>query len=233
MPQRVVVAWAEDRGLWPHERLTAALGQLPDPMVREVLRRRRPQDRQAALLGRLLVRLALATLGVAADFAHWTADRFGRPFLSGCPADVSVSHGDGLVAGAACLGGRVGVDVAVVAPLPLASLEAAFTPGEMADILVAGDQARRALELWTAKEAAIKADGRGLSLDPARIDARDTTIRLDGDVWRVWRCEVRPEGLCAVATDQPACVVDIFEASCADGEPFVCEQTKKRLTWST
>lgn len=212
MPQRVIVVRMEDRGLWPNERMAAALRRLPERMVREMRRRRRPEDRQAWILGRLLVRLALETLGVEADLAAWRRDRFGRPFLAGCPADCSVSHADGLVVAAACLDGRLGVDVEAVAPLPLESLDAAFTSGEMADILAAGDRTRRALELWTAKEAAIKADGRGLSLDPGRIDARGKTIRVGEGVWNISRCDVLPHGLCAVATNRPDPILDSIQA---------------------
>jgi len=118
--------------------MAAALSRLPLPMVREMTRWRSPRDRQTRVLGRLLVRLALQTLGVAqADLAGWTWDRFGRPFLPGCAADFSLSHSSGLVVGAACLGGRIGVDVEAVAPLPLENLDAVFGSGEMAEIRTA------------------------------------------------------------------------------------------------
>jgi phosphopantetheinyl transferase len=85
----------------------------------------------------------------------------------------------------------------------------------MADIRSAGDPTRRALEIWTAKEAALKADGRGLSLDPARVDARGEGIRLDGRTWSISRPELAPGWLCALATDRPAPVVDIVRADLA------------------
>jgi 4'-phosphopantetheinyl transferase len=169
------------------------------------MRWRNPMDRQARVLGRLLVRLALETLGLApVDLAGWRVDRFGRPSLPGCAADCSVSHSGGLVAAAASLPGRVGVDVEVLAPLPVEALDAAFSPEEMADIRSAGNQSRRALELWTGKEATLKADGRGMTLDPSRIDARGEAIRLGGEVWRIFRPALAPGWLCALATNQVA-----------------------------
>ncbi len=208
MSGRVILVCAEARELWPDGYMAAALNQLPPCMGREIMRWRNPMDRQARVLGRLLVRLALETLGVAPiDLAGWRVDRFGRPSLSGCAADCSVSHSGGLVAAAVSLSGRVGVDVEVLAPLPVESLDAAFGPEEMDDIRSAGDQSRRALELWTGKEAALKADGRGMTLDPGRIDARGEAIRLGGEVWRIFRPALAPGWLCALATNQVAPVV--------------------------
>jgi 4'-phosphopantetheinyl transferase len=190
--------------------MAAALKRLPPSMGREMARWRNPMDRQTRVLGRLLVRSALETLGVAnGDLAGWRLDRFGRPSLSGCAADCSVSHSGGLVVAAASVPGRVGVDVEVLAPLPLEALDAAFGPGEMDDILSAGDQTRRALEIWTGKEATLKADGRGMSLEPARIDARGEAIHLGGETWRIFRPELTPGWLCALVTNQSAPVVNI------------------------
>ena len=216
MSGRVILAWAEAREPWPDGCMSAALNQLPPCMGREMARWRNPMDRQARVLGRLLVRLALEALGVAnVDLDGWSLDRFGRPYLSDCAADCSVSHSGGLVAAAVSLPGRVGVDVEVMAQLPVEALDAAFGPQEMSDILSAGDQARRALELWTGKEAVLKADGRGMSLDPARIDARGESIRLAGEVWRILRPRLTPECLCALVTNQSAPVVDIMSTDLA------------------
>jgi 4'-phosphopantetheinyl transferase len=193
--------------------MAAALDRLPPGMGREMDRWRNPMDRQTRVLGRLLVRLALETLGLdPAVLAGWRVDRFGRPGLPGCPADCSLSHSGGLVAAAVGWPGRVGVDVEVLAPLPLEALDAAFGSGEMADIRSAPEPARRALELWTGKEAALKADGRGMSLDPALVDARGEAIRLDGEVWRILRPELTPGWLCALATNQPASEVNVRRA---------------------
>ena len=221
MPARVMLTWAEAREPWPGAWMTAALQRLPPAMGRDMARCRNPLDRQSRVLGRLLVRLALETMGVsAADLAGWSVDRFGRPYLAGCAADCSVSHSGGLVAAAVSLPGRVGLDVEVVTPLPIEALDAAFSSEEMADIRSAGDQTRRALELWTGKEATLKADGRGLSLDPTLVDARGETLRLGGETWRIVRPELTPGWLCALATNQATPVVDIIRtdlASLLDG----------------
>ena len=209
----MILVWTLAREPWPDGCMAAALDRLPPGMGRELARWRNPMDRQARVLGRLLVRLALETLGAdPAALAGWRVDRFGRPGLPGGVADCSLSHSGGLVAAAVSARGRVGVDVEVLAPLPLEALDAAFGSGEMADVRSAPEPARRALELWTGKEAALKADGRGMSLAPTLVDARGEAIRLDGEVWRISRPALAPGWLCALATNQPAPVVDILRA---------------------
>lgn len=213
---RVILVWAQAREPWPDGSMAAALNRLPPHMGREIARWRNLVDRQTRVLGRLLVRLALETLGVApVDLMRWSLDRFGRPSLPGCAADCSVSHSGGLVAAAVSLPGRVGVDVEVLAQLPIEALDAAFGSGEMADIRSAGNPSRRALEVWTGKEAVLKADGRGMFLDPSRIDARGETIPLDGEVWRIFRPELTPGWLCALATNLSAPAVKILRTDLA------------------
>ena len=63
MSGRVILAWAVAREPWPDGCMAAALQRLPPRMGRDIMRWRNPMDRQARVLGRLLVRLALETLG--------------------------------------------------------------------------------------------------------------------------------------------------------------------------
>jgi 4'-phosphopantetheinyl transferase len=82
--------------------------------------------------------------------------------------DVNISHCPGLVAAVFQAAGRVGVDVEAVErsvdALGLAGRY--FSPGEAAAVNAAPTSERRRLFLryWTAKEAAMKAIGGGLSI---------------------------------------------------------------------
>jgi phosphopantetheinyl transferase len=98
--------------------------------------------------------------------------------------DGNVSHDGAWLAVAAARrpGVRVGVDVVDV---PLAAARGvsaetlaavALSPAERA---WAGGVLRRALTLWALKEAILKADGRGLALEPARVELR----RSDAGAW--------------------------------------------------
>ena len=94
----------------------------------------------------------------------------GRPFVPGKPLDFNISHSGDFVAGAFTRIGRVGLDIERMRPdRDLVGIaQRFFAPEEAQDIK------RGPLEvfyrLWTAKEAALKMTGQGLSggLDRAR-----------------------------------------------------------------
>ncbi len=135
-------------------------------------------------------------LGLPETSFHIVRDAYGRPHLDGIDGELTVnareidinwSHsGDWLLA-AYAIGAQVGVDIEWLRPRPkaLALAERFFAPEETAGLAVlAEDRAaleRRFTQLWCAKEAVLKAHGRGLSfgLDKLRfalnedVDAQD------------------------------------------------------------
>ena len=103
----------------------------------------------------------------------------GKPRVDGGP-HVSLSYAGGLVAVAVCAGAPVGVDVEVLAATAFDGFaDVALAPDE-----VDGPPAHRA-RLWVRKEAALKADGRGLSVDPRTVDVRRQPVVLPGGVVQV------------------------------------------------
>lgn len=147
-------------------------------------------------------------------------DARGRPHL-GCPgADVNWSHsGEALLAAWAPVD-RVGVDIELLRPRPktLALATRFFAPEETAALAaLAADPERLEhafTRLWCAKEALLKADGRGLSfgleklhfaLDPeAPGDAAPRLMRCDpalgrAEDWRIAAWTPRPGYLATLA----------------------------------
>ena len=98
---------------------------------------------------------AIEILNDARGAPHFSVD--GRPELAD-RLDVSIAHTDGMAAAAVAdmlASGRVGVDIEITKPLPLELVRRVLQPGEI-------DHLREPvhptpLELWTAKEAAMKA----------------------------------------------------------------------------
>ena len=122
-----------------------------------------------------------------------TRDAFGRPHLDGGThyaaldqIDLNWSHsGDWLIAtyakGARIGGMRVGIDIELLRPRPkaLALAQRFFAPEETAWLATLADQPARLqhafTRLWCAKEAVLKAHGRGLSfgLEKLRFELDD------------------------------------------------------------
>ena len=102
----------------------------------------------------------------------------GKPFalVQGLPVDITfnVSHSGnhGLIALAP--EGRLGVDVEECAPHRNLDIliETVFTPDEQAELasIEGEDRPHAFFRLWTVKEALVKAEGTGLSLDPSLFE---------------------------------------------------------------
>ena len=115
--------------------------------------------RAAHGLARLL--LAAATGRNAAGLTFWRRPG-GKPFLADAgPLDFNLSHGGDWVAVALSSSGRIGVDVEADRPERFwEEIAASFlAPGEAAGAV-------GFLRIWTAKEAALKAQGAGFAIAP-------------------------------------------------------------------
>lgn len=91
----------------------------------------------------------------------------GKPFLAGAGSlDFNLSHGGGWVAVALSRSGRIGVDVEVDRPQRFwDEIAASFlAPSEISAAGAIGH-----LQIWTAKEAALKAHGAGFAIPPGRV----------------------------------------------------------------
>lgn len=169
--------------------------------------------------GRLPLRRTLAAyLGIDADQVSLLDEEHGRPHLDpahGAALDFNWSHSGGHALIAVARGVWPGVDVERRRPqsraLPLARR---FFDGDEADTLAALPAEARDLaflELWTAKEAVLKAHGRGIGygLQRLRIVNTDARLRLlwfdgeDVDAWQLQRLAIAPELVAALAWRGP------------------------------
>jgi len=168
------------RGAEPSAEVWSALVSGLPPLERQRLGRtyRNPAQHDSALGWQLLQDLA-GRHGVSV----WRGSS-GRP-VSNPPVDLSMSHGGGWVAAAASRQGRVGVDVEAPRDVSAALARRCLSSPELAWLdraSGAGERQDRFVQLWTAKEAYLKAIGTGLGLDPraVTIDCSATTPRLSG-----------------------------------------------------
>ncbi|MEW5850929.1 MAG: 4'-phosphopantetheinyl transferase superfamily protein [Myxococcota bacterium] len=128
------------------------------------------------LAGRALLRHVLRAHAIPEAAFRVTAS--GRPELRG-GADINLSHSSGHFLVGFTPRGRVGVDVEVHAPRERTLMDRFFNPDEQRWM---GDSPGRLHELWTLKEAAMKAVGTGVSGNPARVTRDPVTgaVTIDG-----------------------------------------------------
>jgi 4'-phosphopantetheinyl transferase len=147
-------------------------------------------------------------LGVDAAVFRLDRDARGRPHLVANSdddvaklreIDVNWSHSGEWLFAAYVRNARVGVDIELLRPRPkaLALAERFFAPEETAGLAALADDPatmqRRFTQLWCAKEAVLKAHGRGLSfgLDKLRFALDDFALydRADASAPRLIACD--------------------------------------------
>jgi 4'-phosphopantetheinyl transferase len=176
----------------------------------------RPRDRARFVAARSLLRRSLGSVvGLAGKDIVFGYEATGRPYLVDIAAapDFNVSHSDDVVLIAISRVGRIGVDIEAVRPMEdLQGLAGQMMhPVEWDSFigLPADQRTAHFFQLWTRKEALLKASGVGLSLDPRSVliglAASDEDISCKvGSTPCVLRTIAAPDGF-AAAICVPEC----------------------------
>jgi 4'-phosphopantetheinyl transferase len=181
----VRLAWADPTG-FDRTRAQRLLGPAEAARAAETAHAGR---RDRFLLGRMLLRdLAADVGGIPPEDVTVTAvcgrcgAEHGRPSLrwpdaAGPPPSVTVASCAGLVVAAlAPPGVPVGVDVE---PQRASSGHESTRRADLATVL--GGSSRSAVRRWVRAEAVLKADGRGLQVDPGSLVVRGRLARVGGE----------------------------------------------------
>ena len=182
---RVQAYLADTRALTAAD-VEAALGLLSSEERARHDRLALAPDRRDYVASRALLRLVLAAhAGRPAGELEIAADAHGKPSLASVPGlSFSLARSRGLVACAVASGCTVGIDVQTIDGSVRACEIArdAFCADETAALAAcpAGERPSRFCQLWTLKEALLKAIGTGLGwpLSCASFDVRERRVTL-------------------------------------------------------
>jgi 4'-phosphopantetheinyl transferase len=169
------------------EWVNTRLGEIPVEWQPEVLKYVQLNDRVRSLAGRLLLCRALDAFGfLPPAYQQMTLSKYRRPCISGLSAfDFNISHSEGYVLCAAIRNGRVGVDVESIRLLDFDALQSTLNAAQWAAVHQAVYPQAAFQSYWTAKEALVKADGRGLHLHVNQIEISYPTTQIDGYFWQL------------------------------------------------
>lgn len=165
------------------------------------------RDRNTYLTAHALVRTVLSRYApVAPEAWRFERNQYGRPAIAGGGSlQFNLSHTRGMVACLVVHDVEAGVDVEHRRNVSLNVADRFFSPAEVSDLraLPESEQRHRFYELWTLKEAYIKARGMGLALSLSGFSYRlghgepalMVTLELndDGAEWQCGLAEPSPE----------------------------------------
>ncbi len=201
---------------------------LDDIDLRRAYEYRRPEDRRRYIVAHAALRSRLApVVGDSPQALRFSIGPHGKP--AGPPAGrcFSISHSGADVA-LAFSAAPVGVDVqehrAIADRIRLA--ETCFSPPELSRLRESGGAESVFFEVWTAKEAVVKGDGRGIAAGlqnfavPASASLPRGVVDLGCDpplsTWRVARFDVAPGYSGAVAAIGDGWTPHVRHASVAE-----------------
>lgn len=198
------VFFIRSEGLLPpevHARLTE---YLPSSFREEMARYRDPRDRQRSLLGKVLLKRALGTLGLD----HYSLERiqynsFGRPGFED-DIDFNISHSGIFTVCALGTQGPVGIDVEKIKEVAFGEFEEQFSDEEWAMINTSAVPQRFLFDTWTKKEAFLKSTGTGLSVFASDVIIKGPVITYGNVVRYAQEVPLDSGYICHVVTAQPA-----------------------------
>lgn len=145
------------------EKLLPLIAWLPLSIQQDILAYRRPEDATRAYLGKCLVHYGFEHLGIPFSWHNVQISEKDRPFLPEAEMDFNISHSGEYVM-AAIGRGKVGVDVERHRKVHLDVFDRQFNAKEWEVIRSAENPSKQFFDYWAIKEAAIKADGRGVAV---------------------------------------------------------------------
>ena len=172
---------------------------LPPEMQSQIICFKRWQDRNASLLGKILLLEGLKRYGYPPDcLEDLSYSSYNRPFLDDS-IDFNISHSGEFVVCAINNDGRVGVDIERKRPLGFLEFKNYMTSDEWNTLLETPDQLEYFYELWTVKESVIKGDGKGLSIPLIDIQRAGETASVNNTIWHTKKINIDPGYSCHVA----------------------------------
>jgi 4'-phosphopantetheinyl transferase len=208
---RVYLASSENR--FPDELEREYLARIPTSMHAAIQRYRRWEDRQATMIGKLLLQRALGGLAVqntSLSLENIEVTETGKPYIRG-EVGFNISHSGGVVALVLVDDGTAGIDVEKIRPIQLEDFSRYLPEVSAAET---GDPSARLnmfYRCWTRKEAVLKAEGSGLLAPLEQVRLQGDKAFFQEQVWHLRAIDCGASHCCHVATSeyQPDCHIEM------------------------
>lgn len=139
-------------------------------------------DKYTSLAGYLLLKNGLKEHGLRYNLENLKYTEYGRPYTDN-KIDFNISHSNGHVVCAFSTIGRIGIDIELIRSINISDFKKIFRSDEWNSITSSAIPVESFLDLWTAKESILKADGRGLNAPLNKIFIGADNCTLEEAVW--------------------------------------------------
>lgn len=183
---------------------------LPQSMQNNIDRFYKWEDAQRSLLGKLLLMKALQDFKSNKNLDDVMYSVFHRPALFG-GLDFNISHSGNYIVCAISNESRVGIDIEKYTSINFQDYSSCMKPTEWTTINGSEQPEKKFLDYWTQKEAVIKGNGQGLSIDLDIIHIDSDGAWLDEEYWYLQKIFLHKDYVVHIASDTQLCEKTIVE----------------------
>lgn len=141
------------------------------------------EDKVRNLLGKLLLIEALKKSNhQSISLENIKFNNYLKPYLCN-NLDFSISHSENYVFCAFGENLKLGIDIEKIQPINFDDFENIMNENEWFEIKTTSDSVLKFFDLWTLKEALIKAEGKGFFADLNKIIITRTNIEFENNTW--------------------------------------------------
>lgn len=173
---------------------------LPANLTEKLFKFRRWQDRQAFLIGKLLLWKGLKQLKYDDNcLTKLHFNNYGKPYIDQINF-FNLSHSGNYVI-CAFYKEEIGIDIEEIKELEIENFKSIFTEQEKSYLKASPKSLKDFFRFWTIKESVIKAEGKGLSIPLQQINASNrTNVVYDQKVWHIMELDLFQNCCCSIAT---------------------------------
>jgi 4'-phosphopantetheinyl transferase len=157
--------------------------KFPPPLQTQILKLNKKEDRNRKLLGRMLLTEAFKFLGIDCQLNQILYSPQHRPYFNSS-FDFNISHSGSVVVCAISKVHKVGIDVEEIKSVSLNDFKNHFSKTDWEFIMASHQPQKTFYNLWTKREAFLKAIGIGLAVDLKSIDANWALKNWENMEWR-------------------------------------------------
>lgn len=166
--------WYTKLSMYNEPEYRELLGTMPETTQARISKYKKKADQRRTLLGRRMLQLMMKNHGVG-GLEQLEFGSEGKPYnKKGPPFNIAHSDDYVILGFLSQNGHNVGVDIERIQALDFKSMGKHFLCGEEMDYLSSATNEQSAFfELWTRKEALLKARGSGFMMDPKTVNCLD------------------------------------------------------------
>ena len=165
---------------WDASTLNEQLSLFPIAMKEKIMRYKEWRARQSRILGKQMLLRLIRDFEQDLALSDLQYSPLNKPFFEGS-FNFSIAHSGDMVICTASVDSQIGIDIEHKASLDIADYKEQLTKNEWDYIQNASDRLNTFYEIWTRKEAWLKATGRGVDIDLNEIDVCGDTAK-SGDI---------------------------------------------------